>query len=602
MADQREEIRERLQVINCTKSLFKKLLKHISFRSSTIDFINILIDKHRLEQEKVKMTFVIHPHGKKFMSLVLDLIKLAIKEVIKRRNFASNKSFDIDEVMTACTNIKAIENELVTSIKSETQVIHEKTTAIQKCLEKIFPAKDFSMSFEELISSWHELNAARMADIKKQNEEMDAIYRKTALMVERAQKMLQPKIYDTSSPPLEVIKEVAEFFVNAGTKPNDFEPITEKSLNISWLIAQLNAILPTIVNYVSNYTVDPSQKSHDELKSLQKYSLELRNTEKKIDDFCEHWRKTIPLLIAKFKAAKEERQKQEREQQTAEELAAEEAKQKLELEKLNLLFEPKYYFDATRECLKHVVVKKNRLALIDDDGNENLVNETKLYRSVKSTLANKSKVNQANKMEMGPPKQEPRRRFDPMQMLERAIQPSNSRSDLNSTKKYLNASKVRPSTPKFSSTMLSPDFRQPLFNCSTVSEIAKHSPLNEASILDSIFQEASNVHKTSKDHHFSGLSRTPLSSHNAQSQQFQSEKTNPNVDLKLNDETIKGYSNTQMIHNATFDTSNEKTESTLRLAKENSQDIHLDSFSSGWMINDENLFNVSDTLLKNVEY
>lgn len=545
-----------------------------NYRSSSIDFINNLIDKHHLEQEKVKMVQVIHPHGKKFMSLMLDLIILATKEIVKRRNFAAEKSFDIEEVTEASKNIKNIESDIVSNIKIETQCIKEKIKAIQLLQSKIFPANDFPMTFEEFISSWHSFNLTRMDRIQQQNKKIDSVYQKTSEMVDTAHQMLQPKVYDTFSPPLVVIEEIRGFYENAGASSPDFpEAVTGGRINISWLITQLNQVLPAIVSYVANYTVDPANTSSDELKSLQKYSIEMEKIDQNVDKFCLLWRGTIPAKIAKFKAIKEARQRQEREQKSAEELAEKEAKKRAEVEKLKLLFEPVYYFDATKECLKHVVVKKNRLSLLDDeDGNDNLVNETKLYRSVQTTLANKSK--------MLPPKPQQRRRFDAMQMLERANQPSSSRNDLNSTTRFGKVGKD--SAPKFSSTLLSPDFRQPQFNCSIMSEIQKGSP--ETS-LESIFQNSAKANEQQP--------RTPLSSLDPELVNTNQSQNNHFVTPKV------------QVNNDTIDTSNDKSNSTVKLAQRSSSgDPAIDnssSFSSAWMMNDENLFDTSDTLLRNIE-
>lgn len=541
------------------------------------------------------MTFVIHPHGKRFMSLILDIVMLAAKEVMKRRSFPDGKSFDIEKVTEACQNIKTIETEILSSITSEIQAMRDKIKAIQKLLENIIPARDLPMTFEEFISAWHDYNMTRMSEINKRDEQMESVYQKTAQMIVSAQKMLQSKIRDVFSPPLEDIIAIAEFYENA-TAANQLmpQPISDGNLNLSWLIAQFHLVLPVIVSYVSNYVVDPSNTSSDELKSLKKYSLELNRVEKRIDDFCTHWRQTIPLIIAKFKQAKEERQRREREQQTDEELAGQEAKKQLEMEKLKLLFEPVYYFDATKECLKNVVVKKNRLALIfDEDGNEDLVNETKLYRSVQSTLANKTRENKTMIKEMGPPppKQQPRRRFDPMLMLEKANKPSSSRGDLNTTKRHAHPKGMTPLTPKFCSTMLSPDLRQPLFNCSTVSEIPKGSPLNEASILESMFKETNNMIKILEPIKNLNLDqpRTPLSPLTIQ--WGLSDPLQSNSIVGPDEETIKHQLNSESI--------DDKTENTIN-AKQNSS-ICVDSFSACVAVNDENLFNVSDSLMKNVQ-
>jgi hypothetical protein len=88
---------------------------------------------------------------------------------------------------------------------------------------------------------------------------------------------------------------------------------------------------------------------------------------------------------------------------------------------------------------------------------------------------------------MGPPKQQPRRRLDPMALLEQATSKAGkARQDMNSTR-YMGAIPKSLAINRFSSTMLSPDFNQPLFNCSTVSAISNNSPAASSPAVESMF-------------------------------------------------------------------------------------------------------------------
>jgi HAUS augmin-like complex subunit 6 N-terminus len=571
--------------------------------------MNNLIDKHNLAQEKVKLVFVVHPCGKKFMSLMLDLIIIATKEIMRRRKIPQGKSFDIDEVTQACSNMKEVENDLVNSIKNETKVIKDKTEEIRVLIiESIYSPKEFPLSFSEFIVSWHEYNQNQLIGIKRRSEKMKKIYRQTAELYARAEQILSQKNFDIIAPPLEVIKDIEQFYENAGVTNDDIPvAIKDESLNFPWLIAQLHLVLPAITAYVTNCSFESAENSIEELKVLKRLSLELVKIETKFDEFALRFRKVIPAIIAKLKEGKEERQQVELENESPEKLAARAAKVQIEMESLKLLTSPRYYFDASKECLKNVVVKKNRLALIDDDeGKENLGNETKFYRPTKSPYINKTlKMNQTVIQEMGPPKLQPRRRLDPMALLERATSSrgAKNRQDLNSTR-YTGAipkTLSHLSINKFSSTMLSPDLNHPLFNCSTVSDICKSSPILPCSptpetLVESMFGDTvKNLSKPSSSNDIS----IPWDD----SCKMKTIQMSPKGGLKplVSVEEIFKHPPKLELNDETVFASPDITELTLCQEKSANSDSTSFSCKSIMLPTDEDLFNISDTLLKELD-
>lgn len=567
-----------------------------SYRSAAVDFINNIITKHNLAQEKVKLVSVVHPCGRKFMSLILSLIVLVTKEIMRRRRIPEGKSFDIDKVTKVVSDIKEIENELVTSIANEIKVVKSKTLAIEELIKHIFPPEDFPMPFNDLIKSWHEVNKVLIANLKTRDERIDSVYKKTAELQETAKTMLAPQVYDTKMPPLEVITEVAEFYKNAGlTADEDYEP----DLNFPWLITQLHLVFPSILNYVSNFSLDPSDNKEGELKELHRLSAELIKIEEKIRKFAAVFRKKVPDMIARLTIAKEARQSLKEGDQSIDD-TEKEANRKIEMDKLAGLLTPKSFFDVSKNCLKHVVVNKNRMPLFEDerDEKENIANETKLYRSVKSPYVKNSKMNQTVMAEMAPPNQQPRRRLDPMALLERATSNAGLRNRHDATSKYTGTiPKNSRSAPKFSSTLMSPDLRQPAFNCSVVSVIAQGSPAIDSpgNLTRSLTREASmkSSNRISTDHLLSAQfgNFMELSPRGGLSQPARSEgsfKVVPKI--ALNDETLTqsaestgGASCTTLV-NQTGDVASETF-----------------SFGSVMMPDDENLFNISDSIMKGVE-
>lgn len=565
---------------------------------------------------------MIHPGGKKFMSLILDLIQVAMKEIMRRRKLSAGKAFDMDKVLNTVSNMKEVETDLVKSIKQETLVIKEKSCVIQELIEcKIYPAGKYPFTFVEFIEAWNDHNKNRFSEIAKRNGEIDNVYQRTADLFERANQMLSSKNFEVDAPPLSVIKEIAEFYDNAGVADESLpNPVVENKVNFTWLIIQLHLVLPTIISYVNNFTIESPESSIEEMKILQRLSVDVSKIESNIEKFGGKWRKMAREVIPKLKKEKGERDRLEEINESPEELAVKAAKEQVELDNLKILQSPKLYFDVSKNCLKHIVVKKNRLALMDDagEGKENLANETKLFRPMKSPYVSgkNSRMNQSKLHEMVPPKQQPRKRLNPMEMLERAMSNDapKSRRDLNSSSRYTGTIPkfTRSSTPGLSSTMILPDRTQLLFNCSTISEIMKSSPSLPPTpdAMKAIDEENSpwstvvdrgreaNVKSTGTDSPWPDIMKHIQKSPKGGLTSLVSTKCSREIapKINLNDNPLQSNSIPDNFANAT---NQESEESTIKNNNEKSSDNF--SFASFQLPNDENLFNISDTILNGID-
>jgi hypothetical protein len=542
------------------------------------------------------------------MSIVLDLVVLAIKEVMRKRNIVHGKSVDIDEVLNACSNMKEVETSIISNIQTEIEVVKQKTQRVQDLISlKIFPVKMTKKPIQEFIEKWHKYNKRRWAGINLRNEQINLIHVKSVELYERAQKMLSPKNYNIVDPSVEEIRDLVEFYENL-SHGNTQIAMKDDKLNFSWLVEQLSIVLPAIVDYTSNFTVDPHDSSRDELKVLKRHSIELQNFETKRIEFNNKFKLEAPKIIARLKKAWEDRKNTQDGIKTTEEIAEESASYQADVESLKILASPKYYFDTSKECLKHVVVKKNRLALLgeDDENDLGLANETKYFGSAKKSfnLKQNSTMNQSKKM--GPPK--PRRRLDAMELLDGAL---SSRPNMNATSRFSNSILKRGSSDmKFSSTLLSPDLRTgvPVFDCSLLSDITKGSPmLNCDENTNSPIQQTVRFQPTTNFNNFFANLNV-------------GKAVNPNLDdplvLKALEKSPKGklqalvktehiFTNNPklLVNDQTAQEISDEDETILQdtLKKTGETMNGSDSFKSMMIPNDENLFNISDTLLKDVE-
>lgn len=530
------------------------------------------------------MTNVIHPCGKKFLSLLLDLVTLAIR----RRSNQAKCSINIDKVEEVCANMQHVENELVTSIKNETKIIQSKTNAIKDVIGRIYSSEEHGMSFQEFIESWHAHNKSRLAIIKNQNKKMELIYEKTALLQDRAQSMLKVKDYEPFVPSIDVVKELAEYY-----SPN--EPFVDNQLSLVWLIPQIEKVLPTINTFVAGFTINRSELNEEELKVLTRLAVDLEKTVNKAEALEVVVKEVLPKITEELKKSKLERENIEALNLSFDTLAEKSLKERMDREKINqMLSSPRIHFDVSKNCLTHVIIKKNRLALLTNEEGDAAMNESRLHRSMRPPSANKTKmISQKRSHTMAPPaKPSIRRKLDAMELLDKA---TSGRFDGNTSRRPTGAFpkanlSSRPTDPRFSSTFLSPDLRPPPFDYSFTSTIIC-SPVIE----DFSFGLEESVRPS--NFFFGGTQKENVPPAN-----FVKEVSQPlGVPANGVSKSPKVTLDDITIFNASD--SSKSSESTVRLTVYEQTLCKTDSlsFESLRIKHDDDLFNTSDTVLRDID-
>lgn len=438
----------------------------------------MLIDRYSLSQEKVKQVTVVHPSGKKFMSLILDIIKIAIKEIMKRKKYSTGVSLNMEKTEEVISTISTIESEIVGNIKTEQKQIKDKTADIQELLNVIYPSDVNSVSFEEFIGNWHALNKSRLENLKIRDEKVQQVIQKTNDLQEKAQKMLNNRKYEIKQPSSNDLKDLADFY-------QQIDMPIEKELNIVSLVLYLESTIQVIQNYIQNFSYDEVEVTDEEIRVVQKKLTELQVFEPLVKKIVEK-EKMLKDKIEQLRTEKNEESIDVNDDpQEEEDKMIKEAQGK---ESLRNLLSPRYQFDTSRNVMIRFVSKKKIFAWTDSDAISSAdnsmmsLNSTRLYRPLSDTSLNKSR-------EMPPPKQidklpSRRRKRDPMLLMEQAMTTSKSKTDLNSTK--LGAiPKVVASTP-FSSTMLSPD----LIHQANFSMISNISTIVETPVSSTHFNKA----------------------------------------------------------------------------------------------------------------
>lgn len=405
---------------------------------------------------------------------------IALKETMKRRKIPFGKSIDIEKTEEVCTNMKQIENEMVTSINNEAKAIKAKVDAISDLLNQIYSTGEQGLALEYYVRVWHEFNSERWKTFKENSENMEIIFADMEKLRQKAREMLAPKNFEPFVPASDELRDLVDYYEDSSSAEN---------VDLQWFIAKLHQVLPTINKFVADFSVDPANIVAEEHRVVKKLAIELEKIEVKAQELHSVLKSKIAKIVRDLKRRHEEQKRLEAENQSPDKLKEVKARDEMELEKLKVLQPPPMYFDATKNCLKQVAVNKTRLSLLFDDGKEkDELNDTKMFRSMRQLSAKKAKPNQSKLGEMAPPaRPNSRRRLDAMELLERA---TSNRYDLNSSRRPTGAvPKQALQVPKFSSTMLSPQLRPDILDCSSISAISKASPLVDTS-LDRILCES----------------------------------------------------------------------------------------------------------------
>ncbi|KAL7038156.1 hypothetical protein ACKWTF_009475 [Chironomus riparius] len=450
-----------------------------SYRTCSVEFINNLIDKYSLKQEKIKHVSVVHPSGKKFMSLILDLIITAIKEVMKRKNYSTDVALDLEKAEEVVSIMCEIETELESIIKIELKPLREKTVEIQELINSIYPI-DSPIPFEEFITNWNSINKQRLAKIKEQKAKIKEIYKRADLLQQKGHEMLRNKEHKIIKPTDNEIKELADFYQN-------IELPIDKELNIVSLILHLESSLSVIQNYIQNFSYDEVEISDEEMRIAKRKLEELKQFEP-----------LMQILSEKQQQLKEkvmERDVDEEDVQDDE--LFDEAQGK---EVMRTIASPRLCFETAKSSINKVH-KIHKLAFGENEGTtssaDHSMMQSRLYRPLSDTSLNRSK-------EMGPPKARDlpsrRRKRDPMAILDKALARSRSKQDLNSTAVNTGVNPTLVASTPFSSTMLSPD----LINHANFSMISNISTVTQTPHIpnkgNNVFAQFMNVQQNVQFH------------------------------------------------------------------------------------------------------
>lgn len=430
----------------------------------------MIIDKNNLPYEHVKQVNVVHPSGKFFMGLILEIIQIATKEILhkKYRTTDYEKSLDLDAALATAKNVTQVETDLQRMMNEDVKVIKERSHEIQELLSKIVGQENLS-DYEKFISEWLEYLKEQKKAIHDRNTKIDEVVTKARKLFENAQEMLKKKEFKLETVPSETLTDTS----------------------LPSLIACMKKTLPVIKNFITSYPVGDVAVTEEEKQTVKQKLKELEQ----MDEIAKTLSEKCQILITK--SSKLESLNEDHELLGNDNTFCGDN----DNWKLSAFTESTLNFEASKNCMSSIDLKAfNQIALLDE--NDNVVRAPSHFNQ---TFA----MNMEEKTFKAPPSQPAlpsrRKRRDPMELLNKATSSVNSRANqsfIPMDNSMMMAPLKGPTStplPALSSTMLSPDIygkNNNLFNFSTVSEISVMSlprPRIESAIDETL--EVKNVNK-----------------------------------------------------------------------------------------------------------
>lgn len=512
------------------------------------------------------------------MSLVLDLIQLAILEVMKKKNYETEKSIDLEKTANLAEKMRESDKNFQEMIEIEISKFKRICDSIELLfVDRIMPA-DSLVVVENFMESWNDFNRATDAKIKSTDCLVTKTVKSAERLLENAMKMLS--------------------FTNKDIDEMSSESDNQSDDSLPMILRAVQRLLPVIVDFIRKFysSLDVDQLSaleeerkfvSDKFDSLSAILSGLKDISVKMDTSIKPW---IEIMEKKKRDDKISKEEEEPEYMIA--LKAERERKDQEL--MSLLRRPNYTLNV------HAAMENEtcrRISLTEEifSKPQNKLNETALYRMPRVSFIKKAPraptIGCNNSFLMKPPASSSVfGRINTRDLLERAtsraprqLRPDQSRC-LGVVPKII--------TPKLSSTMLSTDQEHGLFDCTGVSEIRSNSPMVESPREDDTplkpVVAAVDVYFVTPM-----MKNEDLSPRRKLISQFEKE---PKLDQNSPTLEIPTVENVQEPDESEKTISNEKSSS-----GSNGTCIIDSTFAAFQLKNDEDLFDISDTVLNDFD-
>ncbi|XP_062558523.1 augmin complex subunit dgt6 isoform X2 [Armigeres subalbatus] len=331
-----------------------------AFRSSTVEYVNNLVERGKLDMEKIKAHTVVLPGGLKFMKFLLVLIKFVTKEELRRTSASPGGriicKYDVLKLVQLHQEWETLGANVREAIQKDVALIHIRIQDIDELLQKLFadcqgPAKQ--MSYEKLMELWGTFNRKRFQETEAKRRRLQEVTAEYNKVIATAKRKLEPKELILGIKEDELKETLYRLEVLYPDNAYNFREVFDENGKISAvkLFEILIFLVPDINQHLSGFTVRNIESLKFEMKELSKVVV-------KSDSICHELtslRRSLPFGDSKFQELHNPNQ--------ADELNA-------DLGIRNKIFNTPpitLNFQDDSEVGSRPMSKRNRLALLDDD-------------------------------------------------------------------------------------------------------------------------------------------------------------------------------------------------------------------------------------------
>nr|XP_019529155.2 augmin complex subunit dgt6 [Aedes albopictus] len=331
-----------------------------AFRSSTVEYVNHLVERGKLDMEKIKAHTVVLPGGLKFMKFLLVLIRFVTKEELRRTGANTGGKIickrDVVQLLEHHQEWEEVGTKIREAIQRDVGVIQARIQEIDEWLEKLFadcqgPAKQ--MSYEKLMELWGTINRKRFEETEAKRCKLQEITTEYNKVISSAKRKLEPKELSLGIKEDELKETLYRLEVLFPDNACHFREVFDENGKIDAvkMFEILIFLVPDINRHLSGFSVRSIESLKFEMKELSKVVL-------KSDSICHELaslRRSLPFGDAKFHELQTHNH--------ADELNA-------DLGIRNKIFNTPpitLNFQEDGETGSRPISKRNRLALLDDD-------------------------------------------------------------------------------------------------------------------------------------------------------------------------------------------------------------------------------------------
>ncbi|XP_065076901.1 augmin complex subunit dgt6-like [Ochlerotatus camptorhynchus] len=332
-----------------------------AFRSSTVEYVNSLVDRGKLDMEKIKAHTVVLPGGLKFMKFLLVLIKFVMKEELRRTGVNSGGKIisksDIGQLVDYHQEWEEVGNKTREIIQKDLTMIQCRIQEIDEWIEKLFaecqgPAKQ--MSFEKLMELWGTFNRTSFQETEAKRQRLQDVTAEYNKVIATAKKKLEPKELTLGIKEGELKETLYRLEVLFPNNACYFREVFDENGKIDAvkLFEIIIFLLPDISQHLAGFSVRSIESLKFEMKELSKVALKSDSIYHELSSL----RRTLPFGDAKF-------QELNNQNDATDELNG-------DLGIRNKIFNTPpitLNFQEDLEAGSRPISKRNRLALLDDD-------------------------------------------------------------------------------------------------------------------------------------------------------------------------------------------------------------------------------------------